>query len=940
MRWGDLGGWLDEVSVEVALVELARWLGMALAAYVIVVAVLVLLGELAATVRAVPLARLLRRVAGVVAVPALRRRLVEASTATAITVSAMSATVGRRRRWRRRRWWSRPSTAARRRLRWWCCRRVSPGDVVGFGYDPATVPCAMRREVRVVVAPGDTVWDLAVAHYGFCDRSIVELVAAASGLEDPNLIFVGQVLVLPPLPVAPPVPTAPADAVVPADAATWSAHTIVVGDTLWDILEGHYGFVDGRSGVGGRRLQRLEDPSDIPVGTVVTLPPLAGADRRRHQPRRRTPPPSAAARRVSRAPVVAPAPAAPVAEAPAVEPVPRPRSSAASPTAAPRPARRRRLTPATPTRRRRRRPIGEAGASVAPWLVGLAGATTLSAGLLAVYRRLRRRQTAAGARAWRLMPSGESARLHRQLVAAADLPLVRWAGQEMSGVLFGLGRPAAGPVAVELSDLTGIELLWDAPMPEAPAPWEATPGGWSWRLLYDPAAEVPESVLPAAVPGLVTLGRRDDAQVLVDLEAFGSVSIGGDARAAEDVMRAVVLELGAGEELSDAWVSTVGLGVDGVEHLARVQARSDDEALRHAGGIVADQRRVMDDAGVEGTFVLRASGPAGGPGGDGDRRAGRVVRGVGRAGGVGDAAFGVGGGCPRRRSTGPGCGSSSTPTARWSSSRWGWCWRRSVCSHEAAANTAVLLDAAAEQLMVEDLDRRGGARPTSVVGDADRGRRRRRRRRHLRWSRRWRRCAAPTGSIWSPPAICCDGDDERDDDGTRPGCGSGRRRRCWCGCWASRGWSRSRRDVRARSGWSSCTWRRRAVRLRRARCVTPCGGRRWSPTSGSGTWWAQSGRSWARRRCPVRATGPRSELVRLEDTVTDLQLLEAMAAQAEQVPSTEALALLVEGLGWCTGEPFDDVGYEWAIDRAAAVPGRRGDRGGGVAGGRAGVGRR
>ena len=90
-------------------------------------------------------------------------------------------------------------------------------------------------------------------------------------------------------------------------------------------------------------------------------------------------------------------------------------------------------------------------------------------------------------------------------------------------------------------------------------------------------------------------------------------------------MRAVVLELGSGEELSDAWVSTVGLGVDGVEHLGRVQARSDDEALRHARGIVADERRVMDDAGVEGTFVLRASGPAGGPRGDGDRRAGRVL---------------------------------------------------------------------------------------------------------------------------------------------------------------------------------------------------------------------------------------------------------------------------------------------------------------------------
>ena len=32
LRWGDLGGWFDEVSVEDALVELARWVGMALSA--------------------------------------------------------------------------------------------------------------------------------------------------------------------------------------------------------------------------------------------------------------------------------------------------------------------------------------------------------------------------------------------------------------------------------------------------------------------------------------------------------------------------------------------------------------------------------------------------------------------------------------------------------------------------------------------------------------------------------------------------------------------------------------------------------------------------------------------------------------------------------------------------------------------------------------------
>ena len=90
----------------------------------------------------------------------------------------------------------------------------------------------------------------------------------------------------------------------------------------------------------------------------------------------------------------------------------------------------------------------------------------------------------------------------------------------------------------------------------------------------------------------MTFGRRHDAQVLVDLEAFGTVSIVGDQRAAEDLLRAIVLELGAGEELSDAWVSTVGFGVDGVEQLSRVQTRT---ATRPLGARSWDRRPTSDE---------------------------------------------------------------------------------------------------------------------------------------------------------------------------------------------------------------------------------------------------------------------------------------------------------------------------------------------------------
>ena len=452
-------------------------------------------------------------------------------------------------------------------------------------------------------------WGRITAHYGWCDAVLIELVATASGIEDPNVIYTGQTLVFPALDgptAAPPTPVA-------AGESTWSLHSIVAGDTLWDILESHYGFVSADLVWAIAAYNGLADPSDIPIGTIITLPPLDAAG----VPIPETVPAPVAEPEVVPAPAPAVPPSVPMIEtgpsqetveeveapsastantaevAPAPLPVPVGSSSTTDPPAATAPV-----------------VTDDEEGSTAPWLVGISSALVLASGLLAAYRRLRRRQATAGANAWRLMPSGESARLHRALVSASDVSLVRWAGQEISGVLFDLGRPVAGPVAVELSDLTGIELLWDAPMLDAPVPWEATPGGWSWRLLYDPAAEVPEAALPAAIPGLVTFGRRHDAQVLVDLEAFGVVSLDGDVRAAEDVLRSIVLELGAGDELSDAWVSTVGIGVDGVEQLGRVQARTPEAALDHARGIVADERRLMDDAGVADTFVLRASGPA------------------------------------------------------------------------------------------------------------------------------------------------------------------------------------------------------------------------------------------------------------------------------------------------------------------------------------------
>ena len=51
-------------------------------------------------------------------------------------------------------------------------------------------------------------------------------------------------------------------------------HRIVRGDTLWDILKDHYGWVDGRLVAFVADYNGIADPSNIPIGTDVLLPPL------------------------------------------------------------------------------------------------------------------------------------------------------------------------------------------------------------------------------------------------------------------------------------------------------------------------------------------------------------------------------------------------------------------------------------------------------------------------------------------------------------------------------------------------------------------------------------------------------------------------------------------------------------------------------------------
>ena len=92
-------------------------------------------------------------------------------------------------------------------------------------------------------------------------------------------------------------------------------------------------------------------------------------------------------------------------------------------------------------------------------------------------------------------------------------------------------------------------------------------------------APVPPAEYPCPLAGLVTVGHRDGRHLLIDLESCGSLAVTGDPHAAEAFVRAVVLELGAGDEVADAYVTTVGLDIDGVEQLGRVHSADSATAI-------------------------------------------------------------------------------------------------------------------------------------------------------------------------------------------------------------------------------------------------------------------------------------------------------------------------------------------------------------------------
>jgi DNA-binding SARP family transcriptional activator len=494
---------------------------------------------------------------------------------------------------------------------------------------------------RWCVAPGDSMWSIAEVALGDGSR-VTEILELNRSIRSPRELQPGHVLDL------------PTDAVVPADrvhAATPVASVpatreravyapaetveVVRGDNLWNLADARLERVTGTPPDGADVLdyvnavvaansEAIDDPNLIFPGQRFVFPAIGTPPPESHGDGSGEPGERDAEQGQS---TETPVDSTVVQPTPLPEPESELETTAAPPLSTPAsPPQGHASAPATSVPQETPVPTSVVPSSVAnaapgavdddrslaPLLVGVTGATALATGLLVTYRRLRQRQTAAGARAARKRKmSSRVANVERALVAAAELPLVAWAAHELHTLLTNLAVATdvrGTPLVVELSESDGIEILWTEPNERAASPWAATGDGWTWHLPYDPARHVPAERGAAPLPGLVTVGTRAGRQVLVDVEALGSLAVVGDLTRAADLARAVAFELATGDVLANSFVHTVEFDLPASEQLGKVTTRDAASAIQHVRGTVELVEAVLAEGEVADTFRLRAIG--------------------------------------------------------------------------------------------------------------------------------------------------------------------------------------------------------------------------------------------------------------------------------------------------------------------------------------------
>lgn len=391
----------------------------------------------------------------------------------------------------------------------------------------------------VTVQRGDTLWDIAERHLGdgarfteIQDLNLGRPQADGTALSDSHWIYPGWALLLPadaaglnpspPLEPAAPVQPAPSEVVVEP------------GDSLWKLAEEHLGDGDRYTEIYAANAGKPQ-----PDGGALTHPNLIEPGWRLDLPVDDTSNPAGT-------PPAADPIEAPTAErrTPSAAPPTAPAAKAPSPTASPAPTAAPRSVTDTGER-----PSSDSidASSPAPLFVGL---TALAAagvvGELSRRRHLQHRARRVG-EAIPMPPTDSEPAAVEQTLRHASTPVtlvqLKVALQNIDTRCYTAERDLPRITALSLDEHT-MTLHLQGDDPEPVPPFVAAGSRWTAatsEIVDDPPLEDAHRSEP--YPALVPLGHTDDATVLLNLEAAGTLSIIGDNQAADDVLRALAVEI-------------------------------------------------------------------------------------------------------------------------------------------------------------------------------------------------------------------------------------------------------------------------------------------------------------------------------------------------------------------------------------------------------------
>jgi hypothetical protein len=248
-------------------------------------------------------------------------------------------------------------------------------------------------------------------------------------------------------------------------------------------------------------------------------------------------------------------------------------------------------------------------AAPSPWR-NLAIASLFATGITATIVRLRRRRLAQRKSGHRLATATATVAATETVMRAEAKPDRITALHHLFAALTGHGKlEGQQPLirAVQHND-NGVELLWNEPQARPSKPWTTTDGGWSWRTPWptNPPANIR---LAPILPALVPLGKRPDgSELLLDLEAAGSLTIEGIPEDTIAFIRQLVLSLAASPLADNIDLMTIDLAIPGSEHLERIRTTTGETATEWLTARTTETAAALTKAKVPSTFAARLLG--------------------------------------------------------------------------------------------------------------------------------------------------------------------------------------------------------------------------------------------------------------------------------------------------------------------------------------------